>query len=152
MESLRKSFNKSLPIVIVILLLGTITFSSFVRYHHKPNFDLIFQSYDEKMEVLGKRYKEARFINDSVEENSVILFLHYSFYVETNYYFYPRITCEFYDYSDDDNALLQFIKSNPIDYLFLANQTVALTSDTTVFEEIEYNSDTFLYKINRGAL
>lgn len=141
--------------LILFLLLSSIT-TSFLSsiYSLKPNVDLLFQSYDEKMETLyseSNYYSIFKFINKTVDENSTVLFFNWSIFVLEQPLLYPRIKADYIGFSNDQN-LLQYLRINFINYIIIINQPCPLSSNTTLFSKIEFDVSIYLLKVNRSAL
>lgn len=103
------------------------------------------------MEALNPYMEPLIFIKNNVENNSTILFIDTKYYQFGKSFLYPDINSYYTTYSTDEN-FLQYIRQNHIDYIFIINREFPLSSNTTLFTKIEYDSDMYLLKINRAVL
>lgn len=153
MENKQKKF---IPTFFSFFFLISITLSFISIFHfYRPNFELIPQSYDDKMKTLRPYYQIMIFINKTAEKNSTVLFLNWSIFVLAQPILYPYIKSDFYGYKNNqDQKLLNYLRNNLIHYVFIDNLLFSLSSNTTLFLKFEYklNPKIYLLKINRTTL
>lgn len=154
--------NKLSSVFLIVLVLTTSVYLLLIIHFLRPNYDMIFQSteekmetaYDDKMELLGREghlYQVLNFIKNTVERDSTVLFLNGSYWLYGKPYFYPEIICDFVIY-ESDQQVFDHLKENLIDYLIIINDPQHLSSYENIFSKIEYNSLIYLLQVNRSAL
>lgn len=124
-----------------------------IIYFFKPNFNLLFQSYDEKMETIfySNYYNIFTFINKTVDENSTVLFFNWEFFVIEQPLLYPRIKSDYIGYSNYQNLLL-YLRINLIHYIIIIDQPFPSYYNRTIFSKIEFDPTIYLLKVDRSTL
>ena len=91
------------------------------------------------------------FINNTVEENSTVLFLDFSYFILGQPFLYPHVKSDFVQ-SISDQELLLYLRENLIHYIIIVDQSFPLALNTSLFSKIEFDSSIYLLKINKSAL
>ncbi len=154
--------NKISIIFLIILILSTSAYLLLIIHFLRPNYDMIFQSteekmetaYDDKMELIGREeniYEVLNFIKNTVEKDSAILFLNLPYWLYGKPYLYPEFRCDYIIY-ENDQQVLNYLKKNSIDYLLIINKFQHLVNQTNIFSKIENDSSIYFLQVNRSAL
>ena len=156
---LKETKQKILSNFIIIALILSSTAYFMLNFHFlRPNYDLMFlpyeekvaRAYDDKLELIGEErinpFDIFNFINDTVEDGSTVLYFNYSFWILGKPYLYPYVISDLIHYTDDEE-LFVYIDELSIDYIIIIEGPHHLANYTNKFSQTKYDSDIYLLEI-----
>ncbi|TXT57291.1 MAG: hypothetical protein BAJALOKI2v1_490016 [Promethearchaeota archaeon] len=146
---MKDEINKKHVLIIFILLFSIGFYFIELTLHHRPNYYLITESYDEKMEEFG--FEIPIFIKQNTEKNSSIMIFDKGIYDVAKPILYPERDVFLRRTYEDEDALFSFIQKNSIDYMliYFDSGPTHLINNNTFFSPIKYSPEIYLLKINR---
>jgi hypothetical protein len=96
-------------------------------------------------------YELLIFINDTVDEDSIVLFFDTSYWQYAVSLLYPRIICTLLEYTDDED-LFEYLRVYHTDYILIAEEQNHLSSYTNLFIKIEFDDLNYLLEVEQSAL
>ena len=152
----KKDSNKAKKFFIILIISILASFLHIYIYA-LPDYRQLFNPYEDRIEgYYGDYFDLLKFTNNNIEPGNTVLFIEFDFYRFGHPYLYPEINSKFFDYINgtNDSEFLDYLKEITINYVLIYNAPFHLSTNTTLFLEIEieFIPTSYLLQVNRTAL